>query len=80
MTVSRSGQTLSPCTQKSSAVLATTVTSASAATPGRRARRDAVEEPLQEARAAHAAGEHRDAAHGAYLCAPSGLARTVPAQ
>ena len=36
MTVSRSGQTLRPCTQMSSAVLATTVTSASLATPGSR--------------------------------------------
>ena len=34
ITVSRSGHTLSPCIQMSSAVLATTVTSASAATPG----------------------------------------------
>ncbi len=35
MTVSRSGQTFRPCTHQSSPVLAMTVTSASAATPGR---------------------------------------------
>ena len=57
ITVSRSGQTLSPCTHRSSAVLAMTVISASAATPGSAVGGDAVPEPLEELGAAHAAGE-----------------------
>ncbi len=65
MTVSRSGQIFSPCTHQSSPVLAITVTSASAATPGSRPARDAVQQSLQEPGTAHAAGEHGDAADGA---------------
>ena len=49
ITVSRSGQTLSPCSQMSSAVLATTVTSASAST----------REPPRRCRAAGPAGSGR---------------------
>ena len=62
ITVSRSGQIFSPCTHQSSPVLAITVTSASRATPGQAAGRDAVQESLEEPRTAHAAGEHGDAA------------------
>ena len=62
MTVSRSGQTFRPCTQMSSAVLATTVTSASRRDTGQEALADAVQEPLEELRAAHPAGQHGDPA------------------
>ena len=64
ITVSRSGQTLRPWIHQSSAVLATTVTSASGGPPGTSSGREAVEEALQEPRAAHPAGQHGDAAQG----------------
>ena len=56
ITVSRSGHTLSPCTQMSSAVLATTVTEVA-----RAGALDEAQQSLQEARPADAAGEHGDA-------------------
>ena len=59
ITVSRSGHTLSPCTQMSSAVLATTVTEVGA--QRRRSALDEAQQSLQEPRPADAAGEHRDA-------------------
>ena len=59
ITVSRSGQTLSPWTQMSSAVLAITVTRVSA--PVRSTRRSSA---LEEPGAADASGEHGDARGG----------------
>ena len=64
ITVSRSGQTFSPCTHRSSAVLATTVTPASGAAPGSEPGAEGVQEPLEEPRAADPAGQHRDLTHG----------------
>ena len=62
ITVSRSGQTLRPWIHQSSAVLATTVTSVSADPPGDDAGAEAVEESLEEAGPADAAGEDGDTA------------------
>ena len=68
ITVSRSGQTLSPCTQMSSAVLATTVT---AGGPHRCARQ--AQDALQEPGAADASGEDGDALEGASWGSNSGV-------